>query len=430
VDRRVTYDLGTVTNGTNSDATITLTYRAIVLNIPANVTGTTLDNSALWSWTGGSTGPVSTTVTVAEPQLTITKTADVNFIANGSEVTFTLTVAHTQASNSDAYDVVLTDVLPTGLSYVANSLNCTLGAQDPDLGCTVDVTDPTQPTIRAQWSVFTRNGGNGVIRFRVAGNSSLPTNASVVNTANVEWSSMPGDQTAPHSKTPNVFSGERHYDPLHGVTVYISTSSATLTPLGVTPPPGGGTGGGGGRGGTGGSGGGFVIPVTGLLGFAPNTVTELNVAARPAYAPTTMTLEIPSIKVNAPIMSVKLKDGQWDFSWLANQIGWFEGTAYPTWDGNSVLGAHVVSKYGTPGLFADLSKVHVGDYIFLYNSGYRYTYQITSNKFTLPNDLSAFKHEDKPTLTLITCDTYDAKTGTYLRRVVVRAALIDVSKMK
>jgi sortase (surface protein transpeptidase) len=38
------------------------------------------------------------------------------------------------------------------------------------------------------------------------------------------------------------------------------------------------------------------------------------------------------------------------------------------------------------------------------------------------------KHEDRSFLTLITCDSYDEKTGTYLRRVAVRAVLVDVSR--
>jgi sortase (surface protein transpeptidase) len=38
--------------------------------------------------------------------------------------------------------------------------------------------------------------------------------------------------------------------------------------------------------------------------------------------------------------------------------------------------------------------------------------------------------KEKSYLTLITCDRYDEVTGTYLRRVVVRAKLVDVSEVK
>jgi LPXTG-site transpeptidase (sortase) family protein len=125
-----------------------------------------------------------------------------------------------------------------------------------------------------------------------------------------------------------------------------------------------------------------------------------------------------------------LKNGDWDVSWLQDQAGWLNGTAYPTWSGNSVLTAHVVNKDGKPGVFAKLKSLKVGEYIFVYNSGYRYTYKVVSNEMLKPNDISAFRHEDKAYLTLVTCDTYDEKSGAYLLRVAVRAALVDVREIK
>ncbi len=167
----------------------------------------------------------------------------------------------------------------------------------------------------------------------------------------------------------------------------------------------------------------FLIPVT---GFAPSVVTNLDVSSRPAYDETQLMLEIPVIKVKAPIVGVRLKDGNWDVSWLQNQVGWLNGTAYPTWTGNSILTAHVVNADGKPGVFTGLKALGVGEYIFLISSGYRYTYKVVSNAYVSPDDASVFKHEEKAFLTLITCDTYDEKTRTYLRRVAVHAALVDV----
>ena len=53
-----------------------------------------------------------------------------------------------------------------------------------------------------------------------------------------------------------------------------------------------------------------------------------------------------------------------------------------------------------------------------------------SNTFVQPDDLTVLKHQDKAYLTLITCDTYDEKTGTYLLRVAVGAVLVDVREVK
>ena len=62
VDRRVTFDFGTLTNAGQTDVVLSITYRAIVLNIAANVDGVSLNNSAVWSSSAGNMGPAQTTV--------------------------------------------------------------------------------------------------------------------------------------------------------------------------------------------------------------------------------------------------------------------------------------------------------------------------------------------------------------------------------
>ena len=172
---------------------------------------------------------------------------------------------------------------------------------------------------------------------------------------------------------------------------------------------------------------GFVIPIT---GFSPNVFTHLNPVKRPVYMDTSISLEIPVLKISTSIVGVQQKDGQWDVSWLWDQAGWLQGSAYPTFPGNSVLTAHVVTSDGKPGPFYQLAHLNAGEYVFIYGSGYRYTYQVESNGLVLPNDVSVFRHEEKSWLTLVTCDGYDEVTGTYLRRVVVRAVLVDVRQIK
>jgi LPXTG-site transpeptidase (sortase) family protein len=167
-----------------------------------------------------------------------------------------------------------------------------------------------------------------------------------------------------------------------------------------------------------------------VTGFAPGRVTELDTSSRPRYDATSLKIEIPVLKVDASIVGVTSKNGSWDVSWLQGQIGWLNGTAYPTWEGNSVLTGHVVNVDGKPGVFYRLKSLGVGEYIFVYNLGYRYTYKVVSNALVQPDDSTVMKHEEKPTLTLITCDTYDEKTGTYLRRVAVQAVLVDVRATK
>ena len=181
-------------------------------------------------------------------------------------MTFTLTILHTSDSTANAYDVVVTDTLPVGLDLYCNSLECTSGAQDPDVGCVYDV---GTRTIRAEWSVFALNGGSGQIRFRVVGNTLIPANGNVTNIANVEWTSMPGDQPYPLVSVPaNQFATERYYDPTDLINLY-GDSDSSHSPLG---------------------GGGLIIPE---VGFAPDRVTELAPSTYMAFNPTGLALDIP-----------------------------------------------------------------------------------------------------------------------------------------
>jgi len=106
------------------------------------------------------------------------------------------------------------------------------------------------------------------------------------------------------------------------------------------------------------------------------------------------------------------------------------GTAYPTRNGNNVLTGHVVNADGKPGIFYQLKSLGLGEYIFVINGGCRYAYKVVSNALVSPNDVSVVQHQEKPFLTLITCDRYDKDTGTYLRRVAVGAILIDTRPIR
>jgi LPXTG-site transpeptidase (sortase) family protein len=399
--RRVTFDFGTFTNPGPDDVLLTITYRAVVLDNAGNISAANLRNSAQWTWgTSGSLGPVRTTVTVAEPDLSISKTANTSTISVGSEVTITLTIQHTSDSETNAYDVVVTDTLPAGLRYVPGSLECISGAQDADAGCT-----ESGGTITAQWSNFTLGGGNGQITFRVT-ITSLPE-AGITNTANVAWTSLPGDVRTP--QTANIFSKERDYDPASQVDIYGTSDSLVL----------GASAGGGSRRRTV-----RTLPDT---GFAPNVSTDISNLPREIYTQTgDVTLEIPSLEMKTSIVGVPFRNGGWNVAWLGGQAGWLEGTSFPTWDGNSVITSHVYLSNGLPGPFVHLGKLKYGDKVLIHAYGQKYTFEVRSNVVVAPNDESVFKHEERPWLTLVTCREYDEKTNAYRKRVVVRAVLVNV----
>jgi LPXTG-site transpeptidase (sortase) family protein len=209
-----------------------------------------------------------------------------------------------------------------------------------------------------------------------------------------------------------------------GATNHDATSD-TLVVTGSSSGGGGNKGGGGGGGSntTGQTVSGFLIPLT---GFAPNVLTPLNSTARPRYGTTGLQLEIPVIGVDTSIVGVQIENGGWNISWLHDQAGWLNGTAYPTHSGNSVLTAHVVNADGKPGIFSRLKYLGKGEFIYIYNAGYRYTYQVVSNQPVQPGDTTVLRHLDRPYLTLITCDQYEVKSNSYLQRIAVSARLVDV----
>jgi LPXTG-site transpeptidase (sortase) family protein len=138
-------------------------------------------------------------------------------------------------------------------------------------------------------------------------------------------------------------------------------------------------------------------------------------------------VEIPALGIKIPIVGVPLKDGTWNVAWLGNQAGWLEGTAFPSWSGNSVLTSHVYLSNGLAGPFVNLNKLKFGDKIIVHAYGQKYTFAVQTNAVVAPDDTSAFKHEDKPWLTLVTCKEYDEKINAYRKRVVVRAVLVSVT---
>ncbi len=149
------------------------------------------------------------------------------------------------------------------------------------------------------------------------------------------------------------------------------------------------------------------------------------------YTTTDLWLEIPKLGIKMSIAGVpKINDG-WDVTWLDKKAGWLNGSAYPTWNGNSVLTGHVWDALNKPGPFAQLKSLKYGDQVKIHAFGMVYTYEITESSLITNTDAkTAFKHEDKSVITLITCESYKEVSGTYTYRRMVRAVLMSVTKEK
>ncbi|MBN8580074.1 MAG: sortase [Anaerolineae bacterium] len=171
-----------------------------------------------------------------------------------------------------------------------------------------------------------------------------------------------------------------------------------------------------------------ALPAT---GFAPGRITALPVQPDElAYSDLgDLWIEIPSLGIKTSIIGVpQTADGEWDVTWLANNVGWLNGTAFPTWEGNSVVTAHVTNADGVDGPFANLKKLKYGDQIIIHLYGQKYIFEVRNSRLSRPFTTGfAFEDlEDASYLTLITCQTYLPKSDTYMHRRVIRAVLISV----
>jgi len=169
----------------------------------------------------------------------------------------------------------------------------------------------------------------------------------------------------------------------------------------------------------------LVLPAT---GYAPNVVTYIPPQhANQAYqAMDTLTLEIPSLRVNTPLVGVPNDLGGWRLDWLWDQAGYLEGTAFPTLPGNSAITGHVYLPNGKPGPFVNLDTLKYNDQVIVHAWGQRYIYQVRSVTEVRPQDISILSHEDISWLTLVTCQGYDEESDSYRMRVAVRAVLVKV----
>ena len=162
-------------------------------------------------------------------------------------------------------------------------------------------------------------------------------------------------------------------------------------------------------------------------GFAPGRMTlmppqDVNYTERQG-----LRLEIPQLEVKLPIVGVPMSDDEWDVTWLGESAGWLEGSAYPTWNGNSVLTGHVWNADNTPGVFSELHTLKWGDEVVVHLAGQDYIYEVRSVKTVTASNVDAMlSHEEAPWLTLVTCKGYDEDSGTYRARVLVRAVLKEI----
>lgn len=160
-------------------------------------------------------------------------------------------------------------------------------------------------------------------------------------------------------------------------------------------------------------------------GFPPGE--NLTSAAQEQIQPGSgISLELPGFPRQIPVVAVPLEAGGWDVNWLGQQAGFLQGTAYPTWQGNTAIAGHVYTADGRPGPFVNLHELQWGDRVIIHAWGLQHIYEVRDVWEVAPDDLSILAHSEGYLLTLITCKGFNEEKSAYDLRLVVQAVLITV----
>ena len=128
-------------------------------------------------------------------------------------------------------------------------------------------------------------------------------------------------------------------------------------------------------------------------GFAPARITNLGVQTVDYQQENEVNLSIPRLDLSIPVLGVPYLENGWNTNWLNDQAGWLNGTAFPGWQGNSVLAAHNYLADGSAGPFKALDQLLWGDRIEVSAFGSTSIYEVREVKKVKPDDLSVLSHK-------------------------------------
>jgi len=135
-------------------------------------------------------------------------------------------------------------------------------------------------------------------------------------------------------------------------------------------------------------------------------------------------LNIPALGLRTEMVHVPFKNNNWDITWLGDKVGVLFGQADLSDIGNTVVTGHNWDYGNIPGPFLKLEELKIGDLITIETGEGNFTFSVTENLVVDQYDFDAvFINVDQPTITLMTCDGYEAATRIFTQRRVVRAVL-------
>jgi uncharacterized repeat protein (TIGR01451 family)/fimbrial isopeptide formation D2 family protein len=223
----ISISYGSISNpsdGNGGNDYIVVTFDLLVLDVVGNVglTGsqTVLTNAATVDSGSGAVSSNDVDVTVVEPDMVIGK----SFSGTTGAISDTLTVTLTVANNgtADAFDLSLSDILPTGLSFAGNLQN-TGGVAPASLS-------ESSGTISASWSAFGESA-TSAITFDVVVASGVSQGDVITNTVNLtSITTLPGTDSNERTE-PNESAND-------SLTVTVPDMKITKTRTSAVPNPG------------------------------------------------------------------------------------------------------------------------------------------------------------------------------------------------
>ncbi len=157
----------------------------------------------------------------------------------------------------------------------------------------------------------------------------------------------------------------------------------------------------------------------------PTTTPPTRVGDLPTGIEQPVSLEIPSIGVDAALVGLSLGDGDPEVPTRWEDAGWYETTRNPGEIGPAVIAGHIDSKAG-PAVFFRLRELGSGDEVIVHGTdGQSRTFIVEDSgqypKTALPDEVFGFG-QARPELRLITCGgSFDSEVGHYVDNLVVYA---------
>ncbi|MEM1246735.1 MAG: LruC domain-containing protein [Acidobacteriota bacterium] len=196
LDDRVSFDFGQVTNAPDGVVSagdqIVLEIVARVADVAANRGGRTLTNTALIDFDGALQPTATVDVEVVEPLLEVDKSGDETTGDAGDIVRFVVEVRHDPATSARAFDVLIEDELPPGLSFYGN-LQSTGTAEPSTLS-------EASNTVTAVWDELDV-GEVGRFEFDAIVDLGVFPGENLTNEAMLSWDSLPADDDPPGERT-------------------------------------------------------------------------------------------------------------------------------------------------------------------------------------------------------------------------------------